>query len=130
MPHYHAYSWSGPKPDFDRERDRRPEGPGFAASDLPPLQVAHWLRKPRRLIRATYEHPKEAADWLAERVVETVTISAMRPPLETQIALAVDTLGWGGDVSWGCYGAGTRFVSLAVVSCPNRADPAVACPLS
>lgn len=127
--HFHAYSWAGQKRDFDRERDRRPDGPGFATADLPPLQTAHWLLKPVRLVRATYDHPKEAADWLAERVREHVTPSSLQPPLETQLALAVETLSWGGDVSWGCYAAGTRFVSLAVVCCPSRAEPAVACPL-
>ncbi|MBC3985426.1 hypothetical protein H8N01_23320 [Streptomyces sp. AC536] len=128
-PHFHAYSWIGPKPDVDRERDRRPESPGFAASELPPLQVAHWLRKPGRFVRATYEGPGEAAAWLAERVGESVAAERLRPPLDAQVALAVQTLGWGGDIGWGAYLTGTRFLSLAVVACPNRADPSARCPL-
>ncbi|TDC78485.1 hypothetical protein [Streptomyces hainanensis] len=126
MRHVHAYSWSGRRADFDREAERRPDHPAFAVAEVPPMRVVDWLRKPPRLVRGTFVEPRAAVDWLTERVREQAVES--RPPLGVRRAYALSTLGWGGDVSWGYYTGGTGFLSLALVSCPNRAEPELACP--
>lgn len=88
--HHHAYLWTGPKTRFDDEALRRPPHPDpppagsrpelieryrqvaaeFRTSDLPPLETAYWLVKPRSLVRGTWEEAKEAAAWLGERLAE------------------------------------------------------------
>ncbi|MEU3961192.1 hypothetical protein AB0F42_15400 [Streptomyces buecherae] len=60
---------------------------------------------------------------------ESVAVERLRPSLDAQVALAAQTLGRGGYIGWGAYLTGTRFLSLAVVACPNRADPSACCPL-
>ncbi|GGX25394.1 hypothetical protein GCM10010383_64620 [Streptomyces lomondensis] len=42
----------------------------FPTSDLPPIETAYWLIKPRSLVRGTWEEAKEAAAWLGERLAE------------------------------------------------------------
>lgn len=32
--------------------------------ELPPLETAYWLIKPRSLVRATWDEAKEVASWL------------------------------------------------------------------
>lgn len=122
----HAYSWSGPRAEFDQEYPRRPENPPFDAAETPPLQVAHWLRKPRRLVRATFTDPEAATAWLVERAAECG--ARLQPPPEVRRRYARDALRHGSDVAWGCYLPGQRYLSLALVVCPNRADPAAGCP--
>lgn len=88
--HHHAYLWTGPKERFDDEALRRPPHPDpppaggrpelveryrqvaaeFRTSDLPPLETAYWLVKPRSLVRGTWDEAKEAAAWLGERLAE------------------------------------------------------------
>ncbi|ONK14522.1 hypothetical protein [Streptomyces sp. MP131-18] len=127
MRHAHAYVWLGRRADFDREAERRPAAEPFGSAVTPPLLVAHWLRRPPHLVLATFEKPEEAVDWLAERAGEYG--ARWWPPLRVRRERALGTLSWGGDVSWGCYVGGDRFLSLALVSCPNRTDPDAACPL-
>ncbi|BFO16355.1 hypothetical protein SHKM778_27430 [Streptomyces sp. KM77-8] len=97
--HHHAYLWTGPKARFDDEALRRPPHPDapppgsrpelierhrqvaaeFSTSDLPPLETAYWLVKPRTLVRGTWDEAKEAAAWLGERLAEYTPGSHRRP---------------------------------------------------
>ncbi|MEW2392918.1 hypothetical protein AB0933_31605 [Streptomyces venezuelae] len=92
--HHHGYVWTGPKQRYDDEALRRPPPPHpppdgsrpdlvlrhrevkaeFPTVDLPPLETAYWLIKPEKLVRGTWEEPKEAADWLGERLGEYATL--------------------------------------------------------
>ncbi|MFJ4712248.1 hypothetical protein [Streptomyces sp. NPDC088785] len=153
--HHHGYLWTGYKMRFDEEALRRPPHPDpppadgrpepaqrhreakaeFPVVDLPPLETAYWLVKPRKLVRGTWEEPKEAAEWLGERL----TVYAARFDSEAdrdsgRLAILIDSaaerLGWGGDLSHGFYLERPSFLSLALVSCsPNRAMPDLGCPL-
>ncbi|MER0241178.1 hypothetical protein AAHZ94_03900 [Streptomyces sp. HSW2009] len=152
--HHHGYLWTGSKQRFDEEALRRPPHPdapppevrpelmqryrevksSFPVVDLPPLETAYWLIKPRALIRSTWEEPKEAADWLRERLAEYVPRFASGGDHDlTRLARlgesAAEQLAWGGDVSYGCYLEQPSFLSLALVCCsPNRARPELTCP--
>ncbi|MFF3503683.1 hypothetical protein [Streptomyces sp. NPDC003247] len=154
--HHHAYLWTGPKARFDQEALRRPPHPDppppgsrpeliqryrevaaeFPASDLPPLETAYWLVKPRSLVRGTWPDPAEAAAWLGTQVNAYVTrfaSEAQRDPrhLADLVASAAERLGSGHDVSLGFYLERPSYLSLALVTCsPNRENAHLPCPLA
>ncbi|MEV0640005.1 hypothetical protein AB0I77_34710 [Streptomyces sp. NPDC050619] len=153
--HHHGYLWTGSKQRFDEEALRRPPHPDpppasskpelihryrevaaeFPVVDLPPLETAYWLIKPRTLVRGTWDEPKEAAAWLGERLDEYAprfTSEAERDTARVArlVNSVVERLGCGGDVSLGLYLERPSYLSLALVTCsPNRAVPELACPL-
>ncbi|KUN98219.1 hypothetical protein [Streptomyces caeruleatus] len=152
--HHHGYLWTGPKQRFDQEALRRPPHPEpppagskpeliqryrevaaeFPTSDLPPLETAYWLIKPRSLVRGTWDEPKEAAAWLGERLSEYAPRFASEAERDTTyltllVNSAAERLGEGGDVSHGFYLERPSYLSLTVVTCsPNRSKPELACP--
>lgn len=158
--HHHAYLWTGPKERFDNEALRRPphgEPPPtpapndptgqrllqryrevaaeFPTADLPPLETAYWLVKPRSLVRGTWDEAKEAAAWLGERLAEHAHRFADGHARDTGhlsrlVDSAADRLATGADVSYGCYLERPAYLSLALVTCsPNRSLPTLLCPL-
>ncbi|AZQ35870.1 hypothetical protein EJ357_22250 [Streptomyces cyaneochromogenes] len=159
--HHHAYLWTGPKDRFDNEALRRPPHPQpppppapndptgerllqryrevaaeFPTSDLPPLETANWLVKPRSLVRGTWDEAKEAAAWLGERLAEHAYRFADGHDRDTgHLCRLVDSaavrLATGADVSYGFYLERPAYVSMALVTCsPNRSMPGLPCPLS
>lgn len=152
--HHHAYLWTGPKARFDDEALRRPPHPDppppgsrpelidryrlvaaeFRTSDLPPLETAYWLVKPRSLVRGTWEDSKEAATWLGERLAEYAPRFAAEHDRDTArltrlVDAAAERLRAGADISYGHYLERPSYLSLAVVTCsPNRATPELSCP--
>jgi hypothetical protein len=152
--HHHGYLWTGPKDRFDQEALRRsphpePPPPGskpelvqryrevaaeFPVSDLPPLETAYWLIKPRSLVRGTWDEAKEAAGWLAERLAEYAHRFASAHDrdvsrLSSIEDSAAERLTAGDDVSLGFYLDGITYLHLALVTCsPNRSRPELACP--
>ncbi|MFF8554290.1 hypothetical protein ACF058_15780 [Streptomyces sp. NPDC015501] len=153
--HHHGYLWTGPKERFDNEALRRPPHPEpppagsrpeliqryrevsaeFPAVDLPPLETAYWLIKPRSLVRSTWDETKEAAAWLGERLAEYAPRFASEAErdsirLTLLVNAAAERLREGGDVSHGLYLERPSYLSLAVVTCsPNRSMPELACPV-
>ncbi|MFF8440472.1 hypothetical protein ACF07U_06270 [Streptomyces californicus] len=152
--HHHGHLWTGSKQRFDEEALRRPphldppptDGKPeliqrhrevkaeFPIVDLPPLETAYWLIKPRKLVRGTWEEPKEAAEWIGERLAEYAPRFASESDRDsTRLALlvnaAAERLGQGGNVSHGFYLERPSFLSVALVCCsPNRAVPDLPCP--
>ncbi|MFE7118143.1 hypothetical protein ACFU99_22270 [Streptomyces sp. NPDC057654] len=159
--HHHGYLWTGSRKRFDQEGHRRPPYPAppptpegddgtdrhkaaqrykeaaaeFRTGDLPPMETAHWLMKPGSLVRGTWEAPKQAAEWLGERLTEYAPRFMSEADRDrTRLAALADSaaarLGRGGDVSHGFYLEHPSFLSLALVCCsPNRTQPYMACPL-
>ncbi|MFJ5305478.1 hypothetical protein [Streptomyces sp. NPDC088350] len=154
--HHHGYVWTGPKERFDQEALRRPPHPEpptagsrpeliqryrevtseFPVVDLPPLETAYWLIKPRTLVWGTWDEPKEAAAWLGARLAAYAprfASEAQRDPayLAVLVNATAERLGSGADVSLGCYLERPSYLSLAVVTCsPNRSMPELACPVT
>ncbi|MGY1499492.1 hypothetical protein ACW4TU_23410 [Streptomyces sp. QTS52] len=153
--HHHGYLWTGPKERFDQEALRRPPHPApppagsrpeliqryrevateFPVVDLPPLETAYWLIKPRSLVRGTWDEAKDAAVWLGERLAEHASRFAFERDHDSSclgvlVGSAVERLDAGADVSLGVYLERPSYLSLAVVTCsPNRARPELACPV-
>ncbi|MGW1283409.1 hypothetical protein ACWD4N_06765 [Streptomyces sp. NPDC002586] len=154
--HHHGYLWTGPKARFDQEALRRPPHPEpppagsrpeliqrhrevaaeFPTSDLPPLETAYWLVKPRSLVHGTWPEPKPATAWLSDRLTEYAprfASEAERDPgrLTALVASARERLASGGDVSLGFYLERPSYLSLALVTCsPNRESRELPCPLA
>ncbi|MEU3824830.1 hypothetical protein AB0F36_05840 [Streptomyces sp. NPDC029080] len=154
--HHHGYLWHGPKSRFDQDALRRPPHPqpppaesppelvqryrevaaAFPASDLPPLETAYWLLKPRSLVRGTWSEAAGAGGWLGDRLAEFAGRFADEEQrdgrhLAVVVGAAVERLAAGGDVSLGFYLERPAFVSLALVTCaPNRTRPELPCPLA
>ncbi|OYP17303.1 hypothetical protein CFC35_24685 [Streptomyces sp. FBKL.4005] len=157
--HHHGYLWTGPKERFDDEALRRPPHPEpppppgpddpaaerlfrryrdvaseFPVVDLPPLETAYWLIKPRSLIRGSWSDPEEAAVWLGERLDEFASRFANDWEreggwLSARVDSAAERLRCGGDVSLGVYLEHPAFLSLAVVTCsPNSGRGELPCP--
>ncbi|MFJ2819469.1 hypothetical protein [Streptomyces sp. NPDC087294] len=153
--HHHGYLWAGPKQRFDQEALRRPPYPEppppgsrpelvqryrevaaeFPTSELPPLETAFWLVKPRSLVRGSWGEPKEAALWLGERVEEFAPrflpeVRRDAVQLGPLLNSVVETLSSGGDVALGFYLERPSYLALALVTCsPNRARPELGCPV-
>ncbi|MFF2852907.1 hypothetical protein ACFVT5_42475 [Streptomyces sp. NPDC058001] len=152
--HHHGYLWTGPKQRYDNEALRRPPHPEppppgsspelirryrevateFPTTDLPPLETAYWLIKPKSLVRGTWEEPKEAAAWLGKRLAEYAPRFASHTQrdttyLATLVNSSAEHLESGTDVSLGFYLERPAYLSLALVCCPNRARPELPCPL-
>ncbi|MFF5471911.1 hypothetical protein [Streptomyces achromogenes] len=158
--HHHGYLWVGPKERFDNEALRRPPHPEpppppvshedvkaeqlvkryrevvaeFPVSDLPPIETAYWLIKPRSLVRGTWGEAKEAAAWIGERLAEYAPRFASECDRDTtsltqMVNATAERLESGTDVSLGFYLERPTYLSLAVVTCsPNRSKPDLACP--
>ncbi|MFJ9627736.1 hypothetical protein ACIRU8_08585 [Streptomyces sp. NPDC101175] len=153
--HHHGYLWTGPKDRFDQEALRRPPHPepppagarpeliqryrevtaDFPRSDLPPLETAYWLVKPRSLVRGTWGEGKEAASWLGEQLAEYAPRFLAEAQRDTThlarlVNSAAERLESGADVSLGFYLERPSYLSLALVTCsPNRPKPELACPV-
>ncbi|WP_406724944.1 hypothetical protein WJ438_10165 [Streptomyces sp. GD-15H] len=154
--HHHGYLWTGPKARFDDEALRRPPHPDpppagsrpeliqryrqvaaeFSTSNLPPLETAYWLVKPRSSVRGTWDEAEEAAAWLGKRLAEYAPRFAPERDRNTLrlaplVSAAAGRLHSGADVAYGYYLERPSYLSLAVVTCsPNRAIPELACPVA
>jgi hypothetical protein len=108
----------------------------FPTVDLPPLETAYWLVKPRSLVRGTWDEAKDAAGWVRACVGEYAPRMASEwerhfMGLDALVNPIVERLGSGSDVSLGFYLERPSYLSLAVVACsPNRSKPELACPVS
>ncbi|WP_307852207.1 hypothetical protein [Streptomyces sp. b94] len=156
MRHHHGYLWVGPRERFDQEALRRPPHPEppppgskpeliqryrevtaeFPTSDLPPLETAYWLIKPRSLVRDTWDEAKEAAGWIGARLTEFAPRFASERDRDTTrlarlVSAAAERLHSGADVSYGFYLERPSYLSLAVATCPpTRSMPELPCPVA
>ena len=104
-------------------------------TDLPPLETAYWLVKPRSLVRGTWDEPKEAAAWLAEQLCDYAPRFASAWDRDaTHLTFLVDAafvrLNLGADVSLGFYLERPSYLSLAVLTCsPRHSRADLSCPV-
>ncbi|MFI7100094.1 hypothetical protein ACIBK8_12120 [Streptomyces sp. NPDC050161] len=107
----------------------------WRTSEVPPIEVALWLTKPRTAIRGTWQEPEGAAAWIAEQLaLHTARFASEQDREAARLArkadAAGDRLARGQDVVYGFYLGRPLFLSLGVVTCsPNRARAELGCPL-
>ncbi|MFI2031422.1 hypothetical protein [Streptomyces buecherae] len=144
--HWHAYYWRGQRSTYDQEAARRPTmlhnveniqpSQEFMLNECPPLEIAHWLLRPPRMIKETFdgEAADQVAEWFRKAVEEAATSFAAerdREPdqIEYRVAMARETASWGGDVYATWYLHGKGFLALSVIGCsPNWSSPGLPCP--
>ncbi|MGW4201729.1 hypothetical protein [Streptomyces sp. NPDC004726] len=135
--HWHGYGpWTGAGTEYAKESNRRP-GPhpgdeqtrAFLAAPIPPMMTGHWLlRRTQTSPDRTWTDPVAALDWLTDHY-------AANPPFtghtshEVKTAHARECLPLGVDVTWAYWTNAGSLVSYSVVSCPNRHQPHIPCPL-
>ncbi|WP_030942133.1 hypothetical protein [Streptomyces sp. NRRL S-646] len=153
--HHHGYLWTGAKERYDQEALRRPPHPDpppagskpeliqryrevaaeFPTVDLPPLETAYWLIKPRSLVRGTWDEAKDAAAWIGQQLADHAHRFASAQDRNTArlamlVGSAAEQLHTGADVSYGFYLERPSYLHLAVVTCsPNHSTPNQPCPL-
>ncbi|MDI2126987.1 hypothetical protein [Yinghuangia seranimata] len=145
--HVHGYRWTGRGADLASDEGRRPEHPDFdprhpgiaerkrpvllfRQDDRPPLVVHHWLLKPIQP-HATFEHPKQAVDWLADEWRTSGAEAADHVAAQDRREYAEGSLAQGNDVVWSVWMPGGNVVYRAAVPCPTRGihGPVVSCPI-
>ncbi|MFD9368549.1 hypothetical protein ACFWA6_12685 [Streptomyces sp. NPDC060020] len=118
--HWHAFAWVGQERPADTIRVD-PSQP------TPPLEIAHWLKKPGRHVAATFENTpagvKEASDWMRAGGEEHVHLSEESFSLDERMTYVEDDLSRGADVVWGYYSQNGRYVSRVLVACPRVGQP-------
>lgn len=121
--HWHAYSWTGNGRPADSDRI-------VPSNATPPLEIAHWLRKPPTHVKATFmigSESSKAQEWL-EAQLDEYPRADHDLPREAQMRYAADCLRRGDDVVWGYYSAKGRYVSRALVTCTRAGEPCPAPP--
>ncbi|WP_043471053.1 hypothetical protein [Kitasatospora sp. MBT66] len=152
--HWHGYGpWIGTNTQYHTEHLRRPapidtewlksqkKTPDplaftpFERRTIPPTQTGHYLlRRPADLADRTWKEVDPAVNWL-------VTTYQSTPPEQRRDKRAVDAgldiktqqartdITNGVDVVWCYYIPGERMINFAIIACPNRHLPEIACPL-
>ncbi|MFJ9454982.1 hypothetical protein ACIRST_07880 [Kitasatospora sp. NPDC101447] len=127
--HFHGYEWAGDGRLLARESERRPvEAARFGLSELPPMMTGWWLLRPPSQVRATWKHPEDAADWLAERYEQHTPGGDPWLPTAARRRFALDQLARASDVTWSRWVSDIRWSGHYVIVCPNRTWPGLPCP--
>ncbi|SEB71610.1 hypothetical protein SAMN05428945_0955 [Streptomyces sp. 2224.1] len=130
-PHHHAYVWLGSGDVLVKPGDahRRPGHPEFRSAQVMPLECADWLLKPASRIEATFDEPKEGADWYAGQLAQYADVFVGSYPGEPSHEETVRALSAGEDRVGGWWVTGGRFLSLNLIACsPHRVRTDYACP--
>ncbi|MFD9905207.1 hypothetical protein [Streptomyces sp. NPDC059063] len=124
--HHHGYVWVGNAAALVPQDPRRAGHPDFAASPVPPLELAHWLLKSGSFVRGTFTAPEEATAW-----VDAAARPYVGELLPAQLASAGAAVVGGEDFAGGWYVSGQRFLAVHLVACsPHRFRPEYGCPVS
>ncbi|GAA2616088.1 hypothetical protein SMC26_09605 [Actinomadura fulvescens] len=111
--HWHCHHWRATGNQYRDDGARRDVN-----TDLAPLVLRDWLKKPARLIRHIAETPDEGAAWLSEqwRAIRAQVTLGDTVDDETRLGRALYELRLGQDVVWGNWlTGGTYYVSLSLV---------------
>ncbi|MDG4792395.1 hypothetical protein [Micromonospora sp. WMMD1082] len=138
--HWHGFGpWTGPRSEFAKEGPRRPGAqPGdadtqiFLGNTMTPVETGHWLLRRNQAARErTWTDVADAGAWM-KRVREANPADLSGGPLlmvEELVEQNCASLRLGSDAVWGYYTPVFSYVSFAVVCCPSRFFPDIACPL-
>ncbi|MFF8814289.1 hypothetical protein [Streptomyces pactum] len=132
--HHHGYLWLGSGYELAKDGPRRPGHPEFPTARVVPLELAHWLLKPRPFVQGTWDDPDAAAAWFGQRAREHASAFATAHDRDVErIAGKVESArraaAGGEDVAGGWYLTGQRFLSVCLVACdPHPARREFPCP--
>lgn len=131
--HWHGYFWRGQRHLLMSFQDRPQRVPGnheFKYSELPPDATCDNLRRPRKLVKGTWDTPEAAAAWMRRWFDVLAPVGYAHNPANSELYHAV-TLSHGKDSAW-CWGypevTSRSAVHLVVVCCPNEAPDDLPCP--
>lgn len=116
--HWHCHASRMDAGAYEDEQARRDPG-----SDLAPLVVRDWLRKPSRTIRHAPATPEDAVSWLRgqwERIKGQAGREATAISDETRFGTALYDLRCGNDLCWGFWLSSSVHMHLAVVGTSQR----------
>jgi hypothetical protein len=131
--HWHGYSWTGSGDDYfgaaNESSKRRPGGPAFKESKVPPVMTGHWLlRRAQTAPARTWSDPIDALRWL-ERFYENNTPQPGYLSAKIRLPYALNSLPRGVDVTWAYWTKSRSFASASLVACANLHHPHIPCPL-
>ncbi|MFI2185443.1 hypothetical protein [Streptomyces sioyaensis] len=130
-PHHHAYIWLGSGDVLVKPGDahRRPGHPEFRSAQVMPLECADWLLKPAARMEATFDEPKEGAEWYAAQLAQYADLFNGPHVPDPSYEETVRALAAGEDRVGGWWVSGGRFLSVNLIACsPHRVRPDYACP--
>ncbi|WEV27932.1 hypothetical protein OYE22_24230 [Streptomyces sp. 71268] len=117
--HWHAFAWTGHERPPDSERV-------IPTNPTPPLEVAHWLRKQRKHVAATFTDADAAVEWMREELAAWPMADQTLSTVESKIEFTRECLSRpDADVVFGFYPAVQRYVSRCLIYCPR---PGEKCP--
>lgn len=118
-PHWHAYSYTGRS--YTDALIRRGEAP----NNYPPIEIKHWLTRPRDHIVATFTDVEEAVGWLKQQLTAAPPADAAAFPIDDRVERNRATLAQtaGNDVVYGYYSTAGQYVSRALIACPRPDIP-------
>ncbi|MFG3036834.1 hypothetical protein ACGFYZ_08020 [Streptomyces sp. NPDC048330] len=137
--HWHAYAYTGRKySDADIRRATAP-------ANYPPIEVAHWLRRPDSHVADTFAYGPDGLDravvWLEGELTQNAPVDeehysvferlegSRRSLMATSTALATENtpaVQRAGDAVYGYWSKAGQYVSRALIACPREAGDA--CP--
>ncbi|RFU43388.1 hypothetical protein DZF91_01485 [Actinomadura logoneensis] len=98
--HWHCHLWRATADQYRNDAERRDP-----ASDLAPLVVQEWLRKPARFVDHVARTPEEGVAWLSRQWdgLKAKVAGAQDPPDGTRLGRALYELRLGQGVTWGFW---------------------------
>ncbi|MFF4168638.1 hypothetical protein [Streptomyces sp. NPDC001744] len=132
--HWHAYAYTGRKhSDADIRR-------GTAPVNYPPIEIAHWLRRPATHVADTFAYGPEGVDravaWLEGELTQNPPLDEEHHPVFERLEggrrslMATTTILATGDTPtvqrardavYGYWSKTGQYVSRAVIACPRGA---------
>jgi hypothetical protein len=116
--HWHAYSYTGRSFSDGEIRGKK------APEDYPPIEIKHWLMRPKRHIIDTFTEIDPAIAWLEGELTNNLPLDEESFPVKLRLEYCRDRLKQtaGNDVVYGFYSKAGQYVSRALIAC-RPTDP-------
>jgi hypothetical protein len=113
--HWHAYSYTGRTYTDAMIRQKK------VPDSYPPIEIKHWLSKPRKHVVETFTEIAPMLAWLESEMTPMPPRDEEFFPLKERLEYSRQWLSLGDDVVYGYYSVGAGpWVSRALIFCPRR----------